>query len=808
MRAGSNGPLVYPSGVTKRRCHLHNTESPSACRGVMLGARFPCSACKKLCANLDAHYYHSPECDTVAREMRPCSGGKTSAPVSERETLFRFQYANALVADCELQHWTRFTPMSTCESQAQQEAARLCVLEEYMHDELKTHGANGEMLSLVHSLFGNVRQVAAKFRSKSAIVSHIVNVTRAPFIESQPLDGTIARDKSRKDAHCLSLQRLLVRQLQWSREARRQTMAKSSEWKTGRYHRVHPAILVDLEDGSKVRDSWVMERCTDPSVLHVLYQIHVDDITTVNGLGTKAGKHKYCVTGAANCNLQLDCRYSWEYLMMLSVVNAKVVKEKGMVYAWCGVDKHGMRQFNDSLAAEVAALEKGIEVWLPDDENPGEEKKYLLRALLVNVASDWLANASLGPNAESTGADFPCTWCWWLSFEAQQRRGGRKRLACGQRAALRTHAQQKATVEKMRAETKGISKTALANRMKTEGIYRLHYALDDAYFHSIDTVLDRPPDVMHLLGSGGIVAHENGMMCKILMGGAAPLIEDGWEKFNQAAKQLRCLPRHRRIPAIRPSAEGTSMKDTVLDLKAAEQFAFAAHGKDLIEPMLTARARADPAWTSWLAMRELTLFCMRDAYESATMRAELTFLIKTHRDAFDKVPEYVGLERPKHHFLDHLGGALARFGPFRLYWCMPWEGNLKLVNQIVNMNNYKSVAASSLDFWSMRSALQLRRPTQDFGNLDASFTTETLTLDTLDDAYRVSSLAASCRVEFPAMDGIRFLRHFESGLVSVITGVTRPPPPSPPPSPLSRAVDFCNTGAGEGVDPRHRYRQG
>ena len=86
-------------------------------------------------------------------------------------------------------------------------------------------------------------------------------------------------------------------------------MAKSSEWKTGRYHRVHPAILVDLEDGSKVRDSWVMERCTDPSVLHVLYQIHVDDITTVNGLGTKAGKHKYCVTGAANCNLQLDCRF-------------------------------------------------------------------------------------------------------------------------------------------------------------------------------------------------------------------------------------------------------------------------------------------------------------------------------------------------------------------------------------------------------------------------------------------------------------------------------------------------------------------
>jgi len=225
----------------------------------MLAARFPCTKCKKLVSNLDGHYYHSPECNTLTTEEPPRSRGKAS-PVSERETFFRFQYAKALVADFEQQHWVKFISHAACESSAQQEAARLTVVEGYLHDELKAHGANGELLSLVHTLLGTVKQVAAKYRSKSAIVSHIVNVTRVPFIESRPLDGNIARDKSRKDAQSLSLQRLLVRQLQWSKRARQQSIAKSTEWKTGKYHKITPAVLTDLEHGSKVRNSWVMEK--------------------------------------------------------------------------------------------------------------------------------------------------------------------------------------------------------------------------------------------------------------------------------------------------------------------------------------------------------------------------------------------------------------------------------------------------------------------------------------------------------------------------------------------------------------------
>jgi hypothetical protein len=53
--------------------------------------------------------------------------------------------------------------------------------------------------------------------------------------------------------------------------------------------------------------------------------------------------------------------------------------------------------------------------------------------------------------------------------------------------------------------------------------------------------------------------------------------------------------------------------------------------------------------------------------------AELESRIDAHLEKFDDVDEYDGLDRPKHHFQKHLPSALQRFGPFRAFWCMPWE---------------------------------------------------------------------------------------------------------------------------------------
>ncbi len=57
---------------------------------------------------------------------------------------------------------------------------------------------------------------------------------------------------------------------------------------------------------------------------------------------------------------------------------------------------------------------------------------------------------------------------------------------------------------------------------------------------------------------------------------------------------------------------------------------------------------------------------------------ELARLIAAHIKAFDEVDEYDGLERPKHHFQEHLPAALRMFGPFRGFWCMPFEAFLQV----------------------------------------------------------------------------------------------------------------------------------
>ena len=70
--------------------------------------------------------------------------------------------------------------------------------------------------------------------------------------------------------------------------------------------------------------------------------------------------------------------------------------------------------------------------------------------------------------------------------------------------------------------------------------------------------------------------------------------------------------------------------------------------------------------------------------------AEIDRLVQGHLDAFEQVPEYAFLDRPKHHFMKHLARALRNFGPFRQYWCMPFEAFIQLVKKILLMGNWTS----------------------------------------------------------------------------------------------------------------------
>ena len=89
------------------------------------------------------------------------------------------------------------------------------------------------------------------------------------------------------------------------------------------------------------------------------------------------------------------------------------------------------------------------------------------------------------------------------------------------------------------------------------------------------------------------------------------------------------------------------------------------------------RPRDAPAWLSWTKHRAVVAKSMQHAFTRPDLY-ELRRLIDGHLESFDCVDEYDDLDRPKHHFQDHLVEALERFGPLRGVWCLPWEGYVQV----------------------------------------------------------------------------------------------------------------------------------
>ena len=143
-----------------------------------------------------------------------------------------------------------------------------------------------------------------------------------------------------------------------------------------------------------------------------------------------------------------------------------------------------------------------------------------------------------------------------------------------------------------------------------------------------------------------------------------------------------------------------------LDLNASETHQFVMQSVTLVEPLLTVAGVKHPAWQSWLAHRALVAKCLQHAF-AASDPEQVLRLVQQYIDAFDRVKEYIGYDRPKHHFLSHLAKALRRHGPFRGFWCMPWEAFLQLIKRMLECSNFSNVAHFICSFWSMMTALRL-----------------------------------------------------------------------------------------------------
>jgi hypothetical protein len=68
------------------------------------------------------------------------------------------------------------------------------------------------------------------------------------------------------------------------------------------------------------------------------------------------------------------------------------------------------------------------------------------------------------------------------------------------------------------------------------------------------------------------------------------------------------------------------------------------------------------------------------------------------------VPEYIGLRRPKHHFLSHLAVDAWRYGPPRGFWCFGFESFNKVLKKGVRRANFKNESVGCMRYWSMYAA--------------------------------------------------------------------------------------------------------
>ena len=128
----------------------------------------------------------------------------------------------------------------------------------------------------------------------------------------------------------------------------------------------------------------------------------------------------------------------------------------------------------------------------------------------------------------------------------------------------------------------------------------------------------------------------------------------------------------------------------------------------LLTPLLSPAMLSHPAWASWCKLAELFTLCMKHTLKVSDVTL-IDDLQLEYCKLFDHVPEYVGLKRPKHHFLAHLAPDIWRFGPLRGFWTMGFEGNNKTIKAGAERSNWKDESRTVMQYWSMRSGHEMMR---------------------------------------------------------------------------------------------------
>jgi hypothetical protein len=632
-----------------------------------------CPACLVQCVDLGKHYGHSRGC-SIASEKAPVRAPPTTVGV-EADSQFKMKFARRINLDYANLRYKRFIDTSHLDAFHEHAVSWMDLLFESVLDAVTCATSVSEALRAMRCVFSEGRAVLVKYQSEAMRDAYLIKTLKMPYIEPVPYTEDI--DEFRKFAAKLSLREVVGRILQHDPQARKLIKAKSDEWMQGDKHMIKSDVYTDITDGWRCRShEHLMRKATAAeiceNVIRIGIGVHNDDVTFANPIGTKRGEHKDSITDASIINLPLNKRHSFEYILLLSVVNSKTLKERGGVeWSFCGVNEKGQETVKDSLAAEFRACSFSIK--LPNDADPtGADISHRVELYFIIFEGDWLAAAAMGYTPESTSATYPCAECMWVS-KAARKRG---RDVEDEAPRLRTHADLAATAARLTAAR--LSKVALEEQMAAAGMNALTCVLQPDRIPGADSVRDKPGDIMHVYGAG-IIRPEAALALEVLFKPRSALaVEDAWSKLNvNIAKVNAGLPRGKRIPKIFPQRKGKKINEQHLDVNASEAFLFITHSRTLIEPLLTDLGRKHPCWISLQALSAVVQKALQHVFADHEAD-ELAVLIAAHNKAFEDVEEYDGLERPKHHFQEHLPAALRMFGPLRGFWCMPFEAFLQV----------------------------------------------------------------------------------------------------------------------------------
>ena len=467
----------------------------------MMAGRVPCPTCRREVLSLSHHFGEHPECDTLPSEQAPPKILSSTAGQGAHAHYGK-QFARRVNLDYADLRYKKFVDTSHCAAFHDAAMGWMELLIESMLDAAAS--ANTVALSLVASRDVAVKamEIMRKYASEAQRDAYLKETIKVPYIAPSAYNKS-APLEYRKYAAKLSLSQSVGRILQNDDLARAKIIAKSNEWKTGKFHMKRATVLSDIDEGWRCRSHPHLMRKATPAeekVIRIGIADHNDDITLVNAIGTKRGEHKDSITSASIINLPINMRHMFEYILLLSVVNSKHLKEKGgLLWSVCGVDEKGEETVSDSLASEFRMCSFPIE--LPPNIGPmgqlldpvtgasidpkAEPIKYRVELYFIVFIADWLASMALGYTPESTSATYPCGDCWWLGKAARKRCGQptkRKKGKHGEARSrspsppMRTHEELSSTAQRLKREK--LSKSALAKQMTEGGINTLNCVLD------------------------------------------------------------------------------------------------------------------------------------------------------------------------------------------------------------------------------------------------------------------------------------------------------------------------------------------